>query len=577
MSVDAITLEIIANRFNEIQRIMKHRLFRTGYSTILRESFDGGAGLTDSDGNVIGASGMSIHTRPYACFVAGILKAYGKEGIEEGDVFISNDPYRGGVAHSPDMAVATPVFVDDQLVAFCTSIAHKPDIGGLAPGSASPDSRSIFHEGLLIPPCKFYQRGEMVDSVKRILENNSRTPRLLIGDLQGQVGCTRVGAQLIKELCLQEGLETILAAIEQLMAFSEQRLREALKRIPDGEATAENFLDGDGIVERPVRVALRAVKKGDAITLDFTGSDKQTAGPASAVAQAIEASAIAALLAVADYTIPNNEGVRRAIDFVLPEGSVVNPTHPTPVNSYIPISHLVFNSVMEAMGKLVPERAAADSGLGLGGIAIGYSSTRAGGNHVQYEIMVTGTGGTSRNDGCSAIMPMVNFETVQPIEIVESEFPVRIIEFSMLQDSAGAGYHRGGIGVKREYELLEDAQLVSRLSQRRHGAKGLAGGKAPPVSRTLLLENGEERELPGLIRLPVTAGVRIRLEQSGGGGWGDPRERDPRAVLTDVNDGFVSAASAREDYGVVVERDGSGHWFIASLERGQPLAKAAAD
>ncbi|MEX0923668.1 MAG: hydantoinase B/oxoprolinase family protein [Rhodovibrionaceae bacterium] len=577
MSVDAITLEIIANRFNEIQRIMKHRLFRTGYSTILRESFDGGAGLTDSDGNVIGASGMSIHTRPYACFVAGILKAYGKQGIDEGDVFISNDPYKGGVAHSPDMAVATPVFVGGDLIAFCTSIAHKADIGGLAPGSASPDSRSIFHEGLLVPPCKFYQAGKMVDSVRMILENNSRTPRLLIGDLMGQVGCTRVGAQLITELCEQEGIGTILSAIEQLMDSSEQRLREALKRIPDGEATAENFLDGDGIVERPVRVALRAVKKGDSITLDFTGSDKQTAGPASAVVQALEAAAIAALLSVADYTITNNEGVRRVIDFVFPEGTVVNPTHPTPVNSYIPISHLVYNSVMEVMGKLVPDRAAADSGLGLGGLAIGYNATRAGGSYVHYEIMVTGTGGTSRVDGCSAIMPMLNFESVQPIEIVESEFPVRITEFSMLKDSCGAGYHRGGVGIKREYELLSDAQVVSRLSQRRHGSKGLAGGKAPPVSRTVLLEDGEQRELPGLIRFAAKAGTRICLEQSGGGGWGDPLERDPAAVLTDVGDGFVSVESARKDYGVIVEQDKAGRYVIARLDRPQGGVQIASE
>jgi N-methylhydantoinase B len=448
-------------------------------------------------------------------------------------------------------------------------------VGGIAPGSASPASRSIFHEGILIPPCKFFERGAVVDSVKRILENNSRTPKLLLGDLFGQVGCTRIGAQLVQELCVREGAGTILDAIEQLMDSSERRLREALKRVPDGEASAENFLDGDGVVERPIRVALRAVKRGDSITLDFTGSDKQTAGPASAVVHAIEAAAIGALLAVADHTIPNNEGVLRPVRFVFPKGSVVNPTHPAPVNSYIPISHLVFNSVMEVMGKLVPERATADSGLGLGGIALGYAGTRAGGSYVHYEITVTGTGGTARGDGCSAVMPMLNFESVQPIEIVESEFPVRITDFSMLTDSCGAGQHRGGVGVRREFELLEDAQLVSRLSQRRHGSKGLAGGKPPIVSRTVLNENGTERDLPGLIQLPLKAGDRIRIEQSGGGGWGDPMARDLEAVLRDVEDGVVSAESARLNYGVVVERDAAGNWRVARLVRPQPAKLAA--
>ncbi len=567
MTIDPITLEIIANRFDEIQRIMKHRLFRTGYSTILRESFDGGAGLLDRKGRVIGASGMSIHTRPYAFFIAGVRGAFPEPLIHEGDVFISNDPYRGGVSHSPDMAVATPVFVDGKLLAFCTSIAHKPDIGGLAPGSASPASRSIFHEGLLVPPCKLYERGQLVDGVKRILENNSRTPKLLLGDLFGQVGCTRIGAQLIQELSQREGVETILEAIEQLIDSSERRLREALKRVPDGVVQVDSFLDGDGVVEQPIRIALTVTKLGDGITLDFSGSAAQTAGPANVIPQAIEAAAITGLLMAVDHTITNNEGVCRAIRFVLPADSVVNPSSPAPVNSYIPTSHLVFNAVMEAIGTLLPERAAAASGLGLGGMAFGYSATRPGGSHVHYEITLTATGGTARGDGCPAIMPMANLESVQPIEIVESEFPVRISDFSMLADSGGPGQHRGGVSVRRELELLCDAQFVSRLSQRRHGAKGLAGGMAPPVSRTVLTESGAERSLPGLAQLQMKAGDRVRIEQSGGAGWGDPKARDAQSVLRDVDDGVVSAQSARRDYGVVTARRADGELYISALER----------
>lgn len=568
MQIDPITLEIIANRFDEIQRIMKHRLFRTGYSTILRESFDGGAGLLDRQGRVIGASGMSIHTRPYAFFIAGVLAAFAEKDIAEGDVFISNDPYRGGVAHSPDMAVATPVFADGRLIAFCTSIAHKPDVGGLAPGSASPASRSIFHEGLLVPPCKLFERGQLVDGVKRILENNSRTPKLLLGDLFGQVGCTRIGAQLFQELTQREGVATILNAIEQLMDSSERQLREGLRRIPDGKVTVDSFLDGDGVVERPIRIALTVTKQGDGITFDFTGSEPQTPGPANTVVQSVEAAAITGLLSAVDHTVPNNEGVRRVVTFILPRDSVVNPTSPAPVNSYIPTSHLVFNAVMEAIGTLAPERAAAASGLGLGGMALGYAHTRAGGSHVHYEITLTATGGTARGDGCSAIMPMSNLESVQPIEIVESEFPVRITDFSMLPDSCGPGRHRGGVGVRREMELLEDAQFVSRLSQRRYGAKGLAGGMAPSVSRTVVREAGVERALPGLALLQMKAGDRVRIEQSGGGGWGDARLRDPEAVLRDVDDGIVSLESARRDYGVVAERNANGELVVAALERG---------
>lgn len=564
--LDPITLEIIANRFDEIQRIMKHRLFRTGYSTILRESFDGGAGLIDRRGQVIGAAGMNIHTRPYGKFVQGILAEYGRD-VQEGDVFFTNDPYRGGTAHSPDMAVATPVFADGELVAFCASIAHKPDVGGLAPGSVSPASRSLFHEGIIVPPCKLYEAGRLLPSVKRILENNSRTPELLMGDLLGQVGCTRIGAQLLQELAVRQSVPVLLQAMEQLIESSERRLRDALQRIPDGEVSVDSFLDGDGVVERPVRIALRATKKGDSIRLDFTGSAPQTAGPANVVPQAIEAAAIAGLLCAVDHTITNNEGVRRVVEFVLPKGTVVNPDWPAPVNSYIPTSHLVFNAVSKVIGTLVPERAAADSGLGLGALALGFAAKEDRPAHVHYEITLTATGGTARSDGCSAFMPMINMESVQPIEIVESECPVRVTDFSMLTDSGGPGLHRGGIGVRREFQVLDDAQVVSRLSQRRSGANGLAGGMAPPMSRTIVTEGGEERSLPGLVQFPLRGGDRIRIEQSGGGGWGDPKARDPGAVLRDVEDGVVSIESARRDYGVVVQRGAQGSLVVERLER----------
>jgi N-methylhydantoinase B len=553
MAIDPITLEVIANRLEEIQRIMRQRLFRTGYSTILRESFDGGTGMTDGTGRVVGASGMTIHTRPYGRFVSGILAAYRTDEIREGDVFLSNDPYRGGVTHSPDMAVGTPVFMDGKLTAFCTSIAHKPDIGGLAPGTVSPASRSIFHEGLLVPPCKLVDRGEVVDAVRRILENNSRTPKLLIGDLFGQVGCTRIGAQLLQELGNREGRETIIAVIDQLIDSSEHRLRTALARLPDGEATAENFLDGDGVAERPIRIAVRVIKQGESITLDFTGTEAQTQGPANAVVQVVEAAAIAGVLGVVDYTITNNEGVRRPIDFVLPAGTVVNPVSPAPVNSYIPTIHLVYNAVMEAIGKLAPERAVADTGVGLGAMTFGYAQGREGRGYVHYEIPVTGLGGTAESDGCPSVTPVINLESVQPIEVVESEFPVRITDFSMWPDSAGAGLHRGAIGLRREFEFLEDTQFVSRLSQRRHGARGIAGGKPPPVARTVLIESdGAQRDLPGLVQLQLRKGDRIRIEQPGGGGWGDPRKRPAEDVRRDVEDGVVSVESARRDYGRVV-------------------------
>ncbi len=559
MQVDPITLEVIANRLDEIQRIMKHRLFHTGYSTILRESFDGGAGMTDRDGRVIGASGMTTHTVPYGRFVRGILAAYGTDGIDDGDIFISNDPYRGGVTHTPDVAVGAPVFVDGELVAFCLSFGHKPDIGGLAPGTGSPASRSIFHEGLLVPPVKIHARGKPIDSVVRILANNSRTPDLLLGDIQGQIGCTLIGSDLLRALCGQYGVGVVLASVEKLFASSEKRLRHALSAMADGEFEAERFLDGDGVRDAPVRVHVKVTKRGDRLTIDLSGSDPQTEGPANAVVQVIEAATIGAVLSVVDHHIANNEGVRQAIDFICPPGLVVNPCFPAPVNSYIPTTHLVYSCVSEAVGKLSPERAVADSGFGLGAIAFGYKATRTGESYVHYEITQTALGGTASADGCSIIFPMMIFETIQPIEIVESEFPVRVVDFSVWKDSAGAGEHRGGLGYRREFELLEEAQFISRLAQRKFGALGAAGGKPSALSQTIVrTPNATERALPGLAQMTLPAGTRVRIEQSGGGGWGEPHRRARERIIADVEDRYVSPAAAAADYGVSLTVDAIG-------------------
>jgi N-methylhydantoinase B len=553
MTVDPITLEVIANRLDEIQRIMKHRLFRTGYSTILRESFDGSAGIIDRRGRIVGAAGMTTHTIPYAKLVEGILAAYPVEDIHEGDAFISNDPYRGGVSHTPDVAVATPVFMNRELIAFCTSFGHKPDVGGLSPGSGSPASRSVFHEGMLIPPVKIVEGGKPNQSVFRILENNSRTPRLLIGDIRGQIGCTRIGAELMQELCGRFGTEEVLSAIEQLLNASETRLRTALAALPDGTAEAENWHDGDGVAKEPIRIHAALTKRGDELTIDFSGSADQSVGPANAVFQVVQAAAIGAVLSIVDHTITNNDGVRRPIRFVCPEGKVLNPRFPAPVNSYIPATHLVFNVVMEALGKLVPEKAVADSGLGLGAVAFGYKASGTGENYVHYEIVETGLGGTSQGDGCSIIHPIMTFETIQPIEIVEREFPVRIRDFSIRPDAAGAGEHRGGLGYRREFELLEDAEFISRLAQRDFAARGINGGGAPALSRTVINAGGaDERPLPGLVQMSLPAGTRVAIEQAGGGGWGDPGKRPLDAVLADVEDGYVTPERAESDYGIVL-------------------------
>lgn len=563
MAVDAIQLEVIANRLEEIQQVMKHRLFHTGYSTILRESFDGSAGLTTADGRLIGASGVVTHTVPYSRMVRAVIEQFGPDAIHPGDTFITNDPYKGGVPHTPDIGTATPVFSDGKLVSFCTSLGHKTDIGGIVPSTASAASRSIFHEGLLLPPVKYLSAGKVCEGVRSIISNNSRTPHVLLGDIEGQVGSTRIGCQLFQDLCKQYGAPVVTEVMELLIQSSASRLRLALAALPDGENEVENFLDNDGTNEEPIRIHISLSKRGDQVRLDLSRCSAQVAGPVNAPVQVIKAVAAGAIVGLVDHTIPYNDGILQVVDVVCPDGLVVNPCFPAPVNAYIPITHLVFNCVTTALGRLVPSHAVAESGLGLGGIAFGYQSTRHGDRHVQYEIPETALGGTCRSDGASMIFPMMIFETIQPIEILESEFPVRVTNFGINCDSAGAGRHRGGIGYVREYKVLDDCLFMSRCAQRRFDAKGVAGGLGPKrPSFALNPGRPDEYQIRGLDELKLSAGDVVRIEMSGGGGWGDPHARPDHDVLGDVADGYVSIEGARTDYGRVIRRGLQGEFIV---------------
>jgi N-methylhydantoinase B len=550
MTLAPVTLEVIANRLEEIQRIMAYRLFHTGYSTILRESFDGSAGLTNAEGLLVGTSGAILHGSCYANFVRAILARFPRSDIAPDDAFLSNHPYLGGVSHTPDMAVATPVFVDERIIAFCTSMGHKPDVGGIVPGSSSSMSRSAFHEGILVPPVKVVHGGREDEGIRAILTANSRTPELLIGDIRGQIGCTRIGAQLMHQLCAEYGAARVTAAMEELSAASVRLLKTRLAALPDGEAEAENFLDGDSVSDDPVRIHVRIVKTGSSLTLDFSGSSPQTVGPGNCVPQAAASAAAAAVLSFLDSSIAYNQGVLDSLAITLREGSCLNPRFPAPVNSYMPSVHLIFNGVLEAMSHLAPERAIAQSGLGVGAISFGYVKTRTGESHVQYELVEVGLGGTPAGDGASLVHPVAIHETIQPIEVLETEFPVRVIQFAIRIDSAGAGEHRGGMGYVREYEVLEDCHLVSRLAQRRFNSRGVEGGLPPKLSRCLYNPGRpDERVLKGLDAVDMKTGSHIRLEQSGGAGWGNPRRRSRQALSEDIADGYVSAEAARTAYG----------------------------
>ena len=262
------------------------------------------------------------------------------------------------------------------------------------------------------------------------------------------------------------------------------------------------------------------------------------------------------VLAASDPSIPMNSGAFDAVDFIMPPGKVVSPEHPATVNHYFPTSHLVYNCVLAALGRFNPARAVAPSGLGTGAIAVGYTQGRAGKRTVQYELMITALGGTNDNDGAAIILPMIHYVPGTPVEVVETEYPAMIQRFDIRTDSAGAGRHRGGTGFVREYKFLTDCILTARVSNHKYGAWGVFGGKNPTPSRTAIESDGTTEDMDVLETRQIRSGAVVSLEQSGGGGYGDPLERLEEYVLEDVRNGYVSRTAAAEIYGVVITDDG---------------------
>jgi N-methylhydantoinase B len=551
MTIDAVTTSVVASRLGETAATMEYALYHSGYSPILRESKDGSAGLVDAKGRVvIVGGGIQFHFMQYQLAVAAVLERYPAASLRPGDSFISNDPYKAGSSHVPDIVAVTPGFHDGALIGFGVSVAHKADIGGLVPGSSGAAAREIFHDGLLLPPVRFQTEAGIDEAVEAIIANNSRIPEVLLGDLRAQVGATRIGMQRLAALCDEYGRDTVLAVMESLMVLTARRVRSEIGAWRDASAEAEGFLDHDGAVkDRPVRVHVRATKTGERLSLDFSGSSPQTLGPVNLVTSTAKAVSLLALLAVTDPTIPVNAGLADAVEFVIPPGLMVSPRHPATVNHYFPTAHLVYNCVLAALGQLNPARAVAPSGLGSGAVSIGYRVARTGKPAVLYELLNTSLGGTSAHDGTPIVMAMCHFTPGAPVEIIETEYPLRVRAFELIRDSAGAGRHRGGLGYAREFEMLEDSVLTVRSANHRFTAWGHSGGGAPGAARVVLNPGGSDAEELGPIETrALKAGDVIRFERSGGGGYGPPEERAADAVHDDVRDGYVSATAAAAIY-----------------------------
>jgi N-methylhydantoinase B len=551
--VDPITLQVIAATLSGIVREMQNSLYRTGYSTIIRESHDASCAILAPDGRLVGQHVvLPLHMGAFPACAEALLRRWPAAEMAPGDAYVMNHPYLGGSPHSMDMAVLTPVFDAERLVAFCCSMAHKSDLGGTVPGSGAGDARELFHEGLQVPPVRYVAGGALSRSVEEIIRANSRTPDLVVGDLRGQVGCNRVGERRVHELFAKYGAATLMAAWETLFAKTERRVRAEIASWPDGTYRAEASTDNDGIdLDRPVTVRVCVEKRGDHLCFDFRESDGQTRGPANIRPPLVRACCYYALIATIDPALPPNAGLMRAVETRFREGSVLDPRWPAAVNAYMPTAQVVTEAVLAALGQMLPARRVASS-AGTGALVIGGPHPRDHGAFVHYEVYGSATGGRPGRDGVSGVSVHLGNAQIAPIEILESEFPVRVRRFALRPDSGGAGRFRGGLGYRREYEILANGTRLSlRLDRHRVSAPGVAGGLPGASGAVEVWRDGQLlKALPSRLGgFALQCGDILRVDRPGGGGLGPPTERDPARVDADVADGYVTPEAVAAVYG----------------------------
>lgn len=550
--IDPITLSVLWSGLVSITDDMGSALRRTAFSEAVREGDDFSTGLFDRQARMIAQGNLSVGhlgAMPYA--VKHVLDYFPVEELRPGDCILLNDSFLGS-GHYPDCYMTTPVFMDGDLVGFAVNSAHHVDMGGAVPGSQIVTGvTEAYQEGLRILPVRIIREGEIQEDVMRLILGNVRLPEIVKGDLLAQRNTNAVGVQRLTKMIREYGLDVVNAAIENILDRSEARMRELIGRIPDGIYTNEEFLDDGGVGTEPIRFYATVTVEGERIKVDFAGSSQQVASGLNSYINYTRAYAVFAVKVFTDPHLPHNDGVIRVVDIVAPEGSFFNPTYPAPSSGRAVLQVRIFEAICGALAQAVPQRAMAGFSHWSNPI-IGGRDDRTGKKFIFYDIIMGGYGARGYKDGQEAMCPVFNGSNI-PVEVQESHSPVRVRRLEIMGDTGGAGKYRGGCGVRKDLEVYAEEAVVSLLGDRhRFQPKGLFGGQPGELARTVLNPEGEAELLQSKEVKKLKRGDVLSIQLSGGGGFGDPRERDRAAVMNDVADGYVSAKAAKELYGVDV-------------------------
>lgn len=552
--LDPITLEIISNGLRSITDETFIALTKSSYSTNIKERRDHSTAICDIEGRLIvqAENSLPIHLASMCGLMGNLLAKYKLEKIEDGDLFVANDPHAAGGTHLPDINLAMPVFTEGKLTAFVCNIAHHADVGGMAPGSMAGGMSEIYQEGLRIPVVKLFRRGELQEDLFELLLLNVRIPEERRGDYYAQIASCRLGRRRLLEAYETYSVNTINAAFQDIVSRTEQRMREAVASIPDGTYTFEDMMDDDGLGTVDIPIKVRIDVAGDWIKFDFNGTSPQVAGNINVTLNATQAAAAYCLKALLDPEIPNNQGVLNVCEIECPSGSLLNCTPPAPVAARANTSQRIIDVIIGALADALPDAVVgAANGANTTAVFSGVDPA-TGKDYLYLETLGGGFGGRNDRDGKDGVQVHITNTSNLPVEVIEMEYPLRVLSYGLVEDSGGAGTYRGGMGLRREITPVGHDCIFNGAGERfRHAPWGVFGGADGGRGRFLHTHtNSSEEQLEikpsGIV---LKEGAKILVETPGSGGYGAPDQRSEADIETDRRSGKFSDAYLKRHYG----------------------------
>lgn len=555
---DPITLEVMRNAFQSVAEEMGAALIRTALSPNIKDRRDCSTGVYSASGDLVAqAEHIPLHLGLMPSVVKSTLELFPVANLKPGDAIITNDPYVSG-SHLPDICIISPLFAEDRCMGILANLAHHVDIGGIAPGGMPTTSTEIFQEGLRIPPVRITRQGRVNEDLIALITTNVRTSREALGDIQAQLAANNVGQRRLKEIIAKYGREMTIHYMAELINYSERQMLARLTEMPTGVFTFEDYLEGDGLSEDLLTIKATATIGRQKIKVDFTGSSPQTKGSVNCTRAVTLACTFYALKSAIDPELPSTGGTFRPVEVITPKGSIVNPEFPAPVsNANINTAQRIADVVLGALAQCIPKKVPAASSGSMGLFTIGGLDPRTGQYYSYVETYGGGQGAVFNQDGMDGVHTNMTNTRNTPVEVIEIAYPLRVEKYGLVPNTDGPGQYRGGLGLTRELTVLDHAPTMTQGSDRLQlhpwGLQG--GGPGGTVSSFIEKPDGSRELLPSKVTRMVDAGTRIALRTAGGGGYGDPKLRDPQKVRKDVEEGFIDIQRAQEQYGVVIDRD----------------------